>query len=82
MLPKLSVTASHPTADVTLVPASAALDGRLSLTARGLLAYLLSFSPEEMPTLAEAAQSGPDDEAALRPALAELQSAGYLTIEG
>lgn len=63
----------------TAIPVAAVRDVRLSLTARGLLAYILSLPEYEVidpAAIAAENRLGPD---AVVGALRELQDAGYLT---
>lgn len=63
----------------TAIANAALQDARLSLTARGLLALMLSYPDQDL-TLAELTnQSEQDDEATIRAALDELEQHGYIT---
>lgn len=63
-------------------PHAFTLNRTLSWEAIGLLAYLLSFSDEELLDLAQKIALFPDEEEEIAKALRELLAAGYLVEAG
>jgi hypothetical protein len=72
----VSVTAER--VPFTMVPHSLIQDTRLSRRAKGVMIYILSFPPEETPTLKQIIDDGPEGRDAIRTAIAELRACGYL----
>ena len=65
-------------ADPAILQGYAARDGRLSRSARGLLAELLSLPPDRQVTAEALAETGPERRDAIRRMLRELEDAGYI----
>jgi hypothetical protein len=63
-----------------VVPNAIARDTTLSLTARGLLVFLLSVPPEWHVTADMLAQDNPDSRGAIRKAMTELREARYVLL--
>lgn len=63
----------------TLFPTLWAQNDRLSLRARGLLGLLFSYPPGHSFTLTVLARENPEGRTAIRTALAQLESHGYLS---
>lgn len=61
-----------------IIPNAAARDRQLSFKARGLLAYMLSMPDDWSATRDELAKASPDGVTAIRSALDELQTLGYI----
>lgn len=68
-----------PTDNYTIVPNAWARDDRMSRRARGLLIELMSHRAGWKTSVASLAKSGPEGEAAIKSAIKELETLGYLT---
>ena len=71
---------SHHAQQYVVVPNAIARNARLSFTARGLLAMLLSLPPEWHVTTDMLAEDNPDSRTAIRKAMAELRELGYVEV--
>jgi hypothetical protein len=63
----------------TTIPNAWVRDSRISRRARGLLAELMSHTPGWEVTIESLMEAGPEGRSALRGAIVELETAGYLT---
>ena len=72
---------SLPIDDCTLIPTAYARDARLSLEARGVLAWLMTQPGSDEITEDQIIAAGPDGRAAVRLMLRELEQCGYLIHE-
>jgi len=73
------VRGARPVDNFAQIHNAALADGRLSFKARGVLAYLLSRPPGWQTSRERLAQSGIDGERAVRTAIKELETFGYMT---
>ncbi|WP_418346212.1 helix-turn-helix domain-containing protein [Rhodococcus pyridinivorans] len=67
-----------PTDNFTMIPNAWIRDRRLSRRARGLLIELMSHRPGWKTSVATLAKTGPEGEAAIKSAIKELETIGYL----
>ncbi|MGN0126033.1 MAG: helix-turn-helix domain-containing protein [Rhodococcus sp. (in: high G+C Gram-positive bacteria)] len=67
-----------PTDNFTIIPNAWIRDRRLSRRARGLLIELMSHRPGWKTSVATLAKTGPEGEAAIKSAIKELETVGYL----
>lgn len=67
-----------PTDNFTMIPNAWIRDRRLSRRARGLLIELMSHRPGWKTSVATLAKTGPEGEAAIKSAIKELETVGYL----
>lgn len=71
---------SHHAQQYVVVPNAVARDSRLTFRARGLLVMLLSLPPEWHVTADMLAEDNPDSRTAIRAAMAELRTVGYVEL--
>ena len=55
-------------------------DKQLKRSSRGLLAEILSYPPDERPTLAQLAENGPEGRDAIRGMVVDLAAHGYAAL--
>lgn len=75
------VRSPRPETNWTVIQNNVLRDRRLSFKARGLLIYLLSMPDNWAVSADRIAQTGPDKRDAIRAALKELETAGYVARE-